>query len=197
VKKSMLGLGLTALTALTMIAGTGVASAAAAPSTVPFTATSSDGGTCGNEWAVDLYNRTFTLPNHDPAGNFSVVEKFTQGHFSTTAGQSPGACNNGQADNGFTIAEGISGSFSGNEHIFVAGSTGYVAGDGSCNGHPSSDPANPCTNASYFAFHYPGSTVTITAYSFTYTSPKANHVNKWTEVSTGGPELDTGDISTL
>jgi hypothetical protein len=195
VKKSVLGLGLTALTAFTLIAGAGAANAAPVPTTAPYTATSSDGGTCGNEWAVDLYNRVFTLPKADPAGNFAVIEKFTQGHFSTTAGQSPGACNNGQADNGSTIKEGVSGSFYGSEHIFVQGSTAYVAGNGSCNGFLSSDPLNPCTNTSYFAYHYPGSTLTITAYTFTYNSTKAAAVKKWVEVGDSSSEVDTGDIA--
>lgn len=198
-RKTVVGMCLTAIAGLSLVAGTSVANAAAGPVpvTVPYTASSSDGGTCGNQWAVDLFNRIFTIPKADPAGNYAVVEKFNAGHFSTTAGQSPGACNNGTADNGNKIKEGVSGSFSGNLHLFIQNGA-YDAGDGTCNGYPTSDPVHPCTTSSYVAYHYGvAATVTETSYSFVYNTSLQTALGKhWTEAGTGGPETDTGDINT-
>jgi hypothetical protein len=177
----------------------GVASAATpTPTSKPYSYTDTDGGTCGNTWALDLGNRQFTQPTPDPAGNYAIVENFTNGRFSTVEGVSPGACDPpSRTNNGHLVREGLPGWFWGNEHLFIQGGS-FTAGDGSCNGHPSSDTANPCTTGSYVAYHYPGNTgTTVTSYVFTYkTSARgALGTKTWKEFSSNGTsETDTGDI---
>ena len=62
----------------------------------PYTSSSPDSGTCGNDWAMDTFDRHFTVfQNND--GSLLVVEQFKDGGFVTTAGLSPGACENGPA----------------------------------------------------------------------------------------------------
>lgn len=198
-RKTLMTAVLTGTAALGMLMS-GVANAAiTVPQSAPYSSSSSDGGSCGNLWAVDLYNRIFSQPAADPGGNYAIVERFANGHFSTTAGQSPGACNSGTADNGHLVREGLGGSFSGNEHIFILGGV-FTAGDGTCNGFPTSDPLHPCTTATYIAYHYPGNTgTTVTSYVFTYKTPAADALGTktWKEFSSNGTtETDTGDIYT-
>lgn len=56
----------------------------------PFHSSSPDSGTCGNDWAIDTFDRFFkvhTTPN--PDGTYNVVEDFKKGTFvtsGTTAG---------------------------------------------------------------------------------------------------------------
>jgi hypothetical protein len=60
----------------------------------PFTSTSPDSGTCGNDWATDTFDRHFTVKTNAD-GTFTVVEQFKNGSFVTMAGFSPGGCQNG------------------------------------------------------------------------------------------------------
>jgi hypothetical protein len=87
----------------------------------PFTTSSPDSGTCGNDWATDTFDRYFhvtTTPNAD--NTYTVVEQFKRGSFLTLAGQSPGACDpRGTA--GGTVAPGISGDMQGKFNIVVSG----------------------------------------------------------------------------
>lgn len=199
-RKTIMTTVLVAIGGLGLLAS-GVASANPTLQSKPYSYTDTDGGTCSNLWALDLGNRQFTQPAHDPAGNFAIVEKFLNGRFSTAEGVSPGACDPpSRTNNGHTVREGLAGWFWGNEHIFIQNSPGFTAGDGSCNGFPSWDTANPCTTASYVKYHY-GSTATytITSYLFTYkTADKhALGTKTWKEKSTDGlSETDTGDIYT-
>ncbi len=198
-RKTLITAVLSGTAALGMLMS-GVANAATTvPQSAPYSSSSSDGGTCGNKWAVDLYNRIFSQPTPDPAGNYAIVERFANGHFSTTAGQSPGACNSGTADNGHKVREGLNGTFFGNIHIFIQGGT-FDAKDGTCNGFPTSDPANPCTTSTYIAWHYgAAATYTETSYVFTYKTPAADALGTktWKEFSSNGTsETDTGDIYT-
>src|SRR5690242_1668976 len=70
----------------------------------PYAASTPDSGTCGPNWAVDLFTRNFnTTPHND--GSFTVVQTFKNAKFITLGdgqggpGTSPGACNSGP-DNG-------------------------------------------------------------------------------------------------
>jgi hypothetical protein len=72
-----------------------------------------DIGTCNNVWALDSFNKFYTItPNKD--GTYNVQVNYKDGTFVTVAGISPGACevtggsgpDNG---NGNTVAAGISG----------------------------------------------------------------------------------------
>src|SRR6266446_10577096 len=70
-------------------------SAAAVRQYGPIASTSTDSGTCGNDWAIDSFDRFFranTSPN--PDGTYTVVEDFKKGTFISTVGPSPGACDN-------------------------------------------------------------------------------------------------------
>ncbi len=65
----------------------------------PYASGSTDSGTCGNDWANDLFDRHFTVFTN-PSG-ITVVEQFKDGTFTTPASDSPpinfspGACQSG------------------------------------------------------------------------------------------------------
>jgi hypothetical protein len=125
----------------------------------PISSGSSDSGTCGNDWANDTYKRVFeaaTMPNSD--GTYNVTEKFIAGDFVTVAGSSPGACESG-ANNGGTIAAGVTGSFHGNFMIVVSGGTF----------NPKATCDSGCdTTAGFVATVYGSSTYDIPSFEFTY-----------------------------
>jgi len=86
----------------------------------PFASGSPDSGTCGNDWADDTYNRFFTVvTNEDRTAR--VVEFFKDATFTTRAGLSPGACENGATTHAVTA--GIQGRFQGYFLISVIGGT--------------------------------------------------------------------------
>jgi len=186
------------------------------PHSAAYTWSGTDNGTCQNKWAQDLGTRVFTQPAPDPSGDYTIVESFTNGHFSTFKGMSPGACN-GPAGGGpfatppgnlHVVSEGLQGTFTGNEHLFLIGAGAFSAagaggtGDGSCAGVVSGVP-NPCNTGAYVAYHYStGSTATIdtTSYLFTYhtASKLAKGTKTFSERSAlnNTTEADTGDIYT-
>jgi len=176
----------------------------------PYAAATPDSGTCGDNWAVDLFNRKFVIKPQNPDGSWTVVQRFANGRFiSLGDGQSgpapsPGACNTspGPGGNGNTLKEGVSGAFTGSFTITVQPGFSFV-GNGGC-GTLSDWPANAgsgsvpgdCTTKGWVETHFPGavygSTATVTAFSLTYTA-KINNVNKhWTNSDAG----NTGDICT-
>src|SRR5438046_4661335 len=57
----------------------------------PYPSNSPDSGTCGNYWALDTFDRHFTVKRHQRA-TFPGVERITQGRFVPLAGPSPGWC---------------------------------------------------------------------------------------------------------
>ena len=86
----------------------------------PFASGSPDSGTCGNDWADDTYNRFFTVvTNEDRTAR--VVEFFKDATFTTRAGLSPGACENGATTH--AVKAGIQGRFQGYFLISVIGGT--------------------------------------------------------------------------
>ena len=54
----------------------------------PFPSTSTDSGTCGNDWANDTFDRHFTI-HHESNGTFTIIEQFKDGTFVTPASDSP------------------------------------------------------------------------------------------------------------
>ena len=87
----------------------------------PFPSVSPDSGTCGNDWAVDVFDRDFrvqTSPN--PDGTYTVVEDFKKGSFVTNAGPSPGGC---ETNPGGIVAAGVTGKFQGSFTIVVSNGT--------------------------------------------------------------------------
>jgi hypothetical protein len=157
----------------------------------PYASTSKDSGTCGNDWAIDLFNRNFTatLPANGD-GTYSVKETFTKGSFITIAGQSPAACDANDASHGATIAEGISGKMKGSFMISV--SNGAFNPNGSCE----RDSDGQCTTAGWIKGYFGDSaTYQVTTFTFTYTGAKHQGLQfkTWTNADTG----NIGDIATI
>jgi hypothetical protein len=82
----------------------------------PYPSGSTDSGTCGNDWANDMFDRHFTV--HGTFGSYSIVEQFKDGSFVTPASDSPptnfspGACQNSLTPQGI-VNDGIRGSLHG------------------------------------------------------------------------------------
>lgn len=186
-------LSLFALTGLFAAAMFGTANASVASGGTfkdgPYTSTSLDSGTCGNNWAIDLFSRNFavTLPANGD-GTYTMKETFAKGHFSTLKGQSPAACDNSYVDHGATIAEGVSGSMSGSFTIIVT--AGVLNVNGSCT--LGSD--GQCTTAGWVSgFFGPTATYAIPQFNFRYTAKNQGlHWKSWTNADTG----NLGDIAT-
>src|SRR5437899_9806879 len=81
----------------------------------PYASGSTDSGTCGNDWANDLFNRFFTVFTRSD-GSIVVVEQFKDGTFITPASDSPpvnfspGACQASPTPAG-VVNNGIAGEF--------------------------------------------------------------------------------------
>jgi hypothetical protein len=192
---------------------------ASTPTDGPYSYSGPDSGTCHpydaayNEvpWALDLGTRSFTTPAADPSGDYSIVETFSGGRFISKADPgpngpgsvpaagpkviySPGACDNG-TDDGHRLREGVSGTFSGSEHLFIQGGT-YSAGDGTCAGEDSTGAPMACTTDNYVAYHYGSSaTTTLTSYRFDYYSFAMGVKGTWQKGKHGGHYTDIGTSS--
>ncbi len=149
----------------------------------PYTATSSDSGTCGNNWAQDLYTRNFVVQLPSVGGVYTVTERFAKGHFSTFGGPSPASCDTGPGD---TVKEGIQGTFNGSFTIAV--SNGTFDSNGAC-----VKTAGMCTTAGWVAGFFGGTaTYDIPAFSFTYKAVGQGLIyTQWTNADTG----NIGDIA--
>ncbi len=81
----------------------------------PYPSSSPDNGTCGNQWAIDTFDRYFLV--HDNGdGTFSVREEYKNGSFVTTGPVSPGACET-TSHHGSVLQSGVVGHMTG----FLAG----------------------------------------------------------------------------
>jgi len=133
----------------------------------PYPSTSPDSGTCGNFWAMDTFDRHFTVKsNHD--GTFTVVQQFKRGSFETDPGASPGSCQTDDGSPPGTVDDGVTGSMHG---YFIIGPVGkQTSDDPSC---VAGSPSTPCTTAgfinSHFDFCYPV-TCTVTTFAFHYSA---------------------------
>jgi hypothetical protein len=170
----------------------------------PYAAATPDSGTCGNNWAVDLFARSFkSTPQND--GSWKVVQTFKSGRFITLGdgqsgpGPSPGACEGGP-NNGSLMKEGAAGSFTGTFTITVNPGFNYQGGGG-CGtlsdwpaGAGSGSTPGDCTTGQWIAAHFPGATygtdAIVTAYSLTYKATVNNVPKTWTNADTG----NSGDI---
>jgi hypothetical protein len=144
---------------------------------------STDSGTCGNDWANDTFTRVFTVDDED--GVTILREDFKDGHFVTLVGPSPGACQ--PTPNGHLVAAGVEGSF----HGFIAGTVtgGTFNPDASC--------GEPCTGDSFVSSHF-GPTAVWNTNSFRFEYEAHGHgviSRRWQNASTdeGGNQ---GDIYT-
>jgi hypothetical protein len=157
-----------------------------------YSSTSADSGTCGPNWAQDLYVRNFTVTLPAAAGAFSVVEKFANGHFSTIAGVSPGSCG---AGNGNTVKGGVQGTFNGFYDLTV--SNGTFDPNGACvltPKDPTDNSNTQCTTAGWVEGFFGGSaTYTLDDWGFTYKASPHLPLHHWVNAAAG----NSGDIASV
>ena len=149
-----------------------------------------DIGTCNNTWAVDSFNKTYTITN--VSGNtYDIQVDYTDGTFVTEAGYSPGACEvtggNGPG-NGNTVGAGITGTMT---QLWDGTGTGTLSGN-SCT-------PETCVNTA--------SIISTLFSTWTWTSPdrwttmtgtyEAGTHGTWHDTWANWPYNDTGDIATL
>jgi hypothetical protein len=166
----------------------------------PYTATTPDSGTTGNNWAIDLFTRSFVISPTAMNGTTTVVEHFLNGRFitlgdgATGSAASPGQNDPGNA--GHMLREGMSGSFTGTFTIVVNAGFVYHSGNAcsSSEGAVGATTDDGCTTGQWIANAFPGAVygtdTTTTAYSLTYNT--GGHHGTWTDASSG----DSGDIYT-
>jgi hypothetical protein len=150
----------------------------------PFASGSPDSGTCGNNWAVDTFDRNFTAataPNAD--GTYSVREDFTRGAFVTSAGPSPQACDPNRPTHG-TVGAGITGQ--------MAGFFTIVVSHGAYNPAAQCTAANCGTTAGFIATVYgPTATYNVPTFFFGYVT----RCNGWWVNASANFGGNRGDIS--
>jgi hypothetical protein len=150
----------------------------------PFASMSTDSGTCGNDWANDMFDRFFTVVTNED-GTARVVEFFKDATFVTAllpAGRtgtisSPGACENG-VNNGGLVAPDIQGRFQGYFLISVT--------NGTLNRLAVCDTATPCDTTKKFIKTVFGDTATydVTTFLFTYSSSDQRLISRhWKNAS--------------
>src|SRR5258708_4050853 len=120
----------------------------------PYPSTSADGGSCGQPWANDTFDRVFTVngggqgddhqengqhtgnpptPIPMPGGTFRVREDFVNGKLTTIGPVSPGACETTDTHHGTVVLPGINGRFGG----FLEGNvTGGTYNPNGCKANP-------------------------------------------------------------
>jgi hypothetical protein len=148
-----------------------------------------DIGTCNNVWAMDTFDKKYTITAEFGAYNVNVV--YTGGKFVTLAGMSPGACevNPVPPGNGNTVAAGIKGDMKQEYNGTVIGT--LIPG-AKCTPSTCFD-----TNSILNTLFNPGWSWVILpdgghwTWSNTY---KAGKHGTWFDTSTNWPTNDTGDI---
>jgi hypothetical protein len=163
----------------------------------PYPSTSTDSGTCGNDWAEDTFDRHFTVRTNTN-GTFLVVEQFKDGSFVTPAldsppvNFSPGACQNSPIPQG-TVNNGVTGSLHG--YFVIPGVTTQTSTSPYCNAAAMTN-ANCDTTTfinTHFAPCYPV-TCTVTTFFFHYSAGDQSLLaHEWKNASAdrGG---NSGDI---
>lgn len=136
----------------------------------PYPSSSPDSGTCGNDWATDMFDRHFTVrPN--PDGTFTVVQQFKNGSFETNPPPqpSPGSCDFTDGSPSGTVNPGIIGSMHGYFIIPLPPATMQTSTSPYCNATTMTD-AN-CDTTTFINTHftacYPG-TCPVTTFFFHY-----------------------------
>jgi hypothetical protein len=168
----------------------------------PYTATTPDSGTSGNNWAIDLFTRSFVISPTAMNGTTTVVEHFNNGRFitlgdgATGSAASPGV-NDSVGNATHMLREGVSGSFSGTFTIVVNAGFTYHSGNGCGQVVSGNSTDDGCTTGQWIALAFPGATygtdTNTTAYSLTYKASGNGLIGStWTDASAG----DSGDIYT-
>lgn len=117
----------------------------------PYASGSPDSGTCGNDWAMDTFDRHFTVRSNND-GTYTVVQQFKNGSFITNAGPSPGSCETTDGSPPGTVNGGIVGNMQG-YFIISTGPFSPTSTDSSC---VSGNPSAPCTTAGFINSHFAG-----------------------------------------
>ena len=139
----------------------------------PYSSTSTDSSTCGNDWANDTFDRHFTV-RKNPDGTFLVVEQFKDGSFVTPASDSPatnlspGACQNGPPPQGI-VNPGVTGRLDG--YFLISGVTMQTSASPYCNASTMTNTG--CDTMTFINTHftpcYPV-TCTVTTFFFHYSA---------------------------
>jgi hypothetical protein len=149
----------------------------------PFAGGSPDSGTCGNNWAIDKFDRTFTAnTTRNADGTYTVREDFTRGSFVTLAGPSPQACDPNRPTGG-TVGLGIIGAMGGFFTIIVT--------NGNYNPYAVCTEANCGTTKGFIATVYGSATYDIPTFFFGYATP----CNGWWINASADLGGNRGDIS--
>jgi hypothetical protein len=158
----------------------------------PYASESTDSGSCGPDWADDLFNRDFTVRSNGD-GSYTVVEQFKDGSFTAFGGVSPGACD-GFTNHGSTVAAGTAGSMHG---YFIISNVGPRTLNS-----PYCDAANStnddCTTATFINTHftacYPATCTVTTFFDHYAAGDQSLRFHQWKNASAdrGG---DDGDIA--
>ena len=163
----------------------------------PYSSTSTDSGTCGNDWANDTFDRHFTV-RRNMNGTFLVVEQFKDGSFLTPASDSPplnfspGACQNSAIPQGIVNA-GVTGSLHG--YFIISNVMTQTSASPYCNAFAMTNTNCDTTTFinTHFAPCYPV-TCTVTTFLFHYSAgDQALIQHEWKNASAdrGG---NSGDI---
>lgn len=155
----------------------------------PYTATTPDSGSCGPNWAQDLFVRNFVVQLPAVDGVYTVTEKFGKGRFSSYAGPSPASCDTGPGD---TIKAGVTGKFSGTFTMTVSDGTFNDSGSCDLTTYPG---WTQCDTAGWVSgFFGAGASYSIDAYHFEYhAGGQGLDYHDWTNADTG----NIGDIGNL
>lgn len=155
----------------------------------PYASGSTDSGTCGNDWANDLFNRHFTVFSQKD-GSMVVVEQFKDGSFTTPASDSPqpnpspGGCQTSALPAGF-VADGITGQLHGYFIIPMPSTVMQTSNDPHCDAVGMTN-AN-CDTTTFINTHftpcYPG-TCSVTTFFFHYAAGDQGLIShEWTNAS--------------
>jgi hypothetical protein len=151
----------------------------------PYTQIQSDTTTCGTVWTKPATrSQTFHVYPRSADGSY-IVDVESQASWRTLAGQSVGACNNGQPDDGSTVAADIALRFTQSVQVVVR--DGTLDTSANCGG--------PCTVATFVPLAFgPTATFEFLGFSLRETS-KCN--GSWIAVDSPKTfiEYDAGDIS--
>jgi hypothetical protein len=186
-KLLMKGAAILALSVVALLTFSVQATAAPNNHIGPFAGGSNDGGSCGNEWAVDTYTLTFAVKNNGN-GTFDVKVDYKNGAFTTISGPSPGACSTAN-NHGTTVAGGIKGDFQGTLSETVTSAT--------YNPNGCAIAANCSTRSGAIASLFPGATGEDNfKYNFEYHSNDKTLSNRhWQDRSGPNGDIFVGDIS--
>jgi len=165
----------------------------------PYPSGSPDSGTCGVDWAMDTFDRHFTVKTNQD-GSIVVVEQFKRGSFVTTmippTNPSPGTCDTTDGSPPGTVNAGVSGSMQGYFIIPLPPGTVQTSYDPHCNGFTNTG----CTTATFVDTHFTPCyaivvpTCTVTTFFFHYSTgdqPLVEHEWKNASSDRGG---NHGDI---